>query len=458
MKQLLSHRLVPALLMLAAFAPLALSNSQSQEATAQAAKTSQAEPLPSIRTTVRQVLVPVVVTDKGHYVSDLKASDFQIFEDGTPETIVAFSADNSSSPATSTKPEAPPPTQVKATASKSAQPDNPKRTYLVLIDSLHSSFANFNNVRKALEKFFEQEHSTDSRYALMALNRQIQVVQDSTPDPALILKALSSKEFQKSILQSETSNMSFETGRFMELVTSYCKSCDCVTVPQEPEEVPLCATRTAAVRSFLTRTGERTLVLDEDFLQQLKRLVVAIAGMPTARTVIFISDGFNRFPGQEFYSILQGFIPKTSSSFSSNPRDTQSELDAILRIAVRYNVRFYTLDSRGLYTNNSFAGSSLDVSHWGTPPASVDRQTIAIARQNTDALAELADKTGGLFFENNNDLLKGIRRAFDDGRQYYTLAYVPTNKAFDDKYRTIQVKVKRKDLIVHAKPGYWATN
>jgi len=67
-------------------------------------------------------------------------------------------------------------------------------------------------------------------------------------------------------------------------------------------------------------------------------------------------------------------------------------------------------------------------------------------------------ETGGLFFENNNDLLKGIRRAFSDGRQYYTLAYVPVNKNFDGKYRTIHVEVKGKNLVVAAKPGYWATN
>lgn len=432
--------------------------SPQQIAGASASNTSENQHRPPIQTNVRQVLVPVVVIDKnGHYVPDLKASDFQLFEDTTPETIVAFSANNSGTP-----PDAMQPTTGRPalTSAASSQPltDNSKRTYLVLIDTLHSSFANFVDVRKALEKFFEQEHSSDSRYGLIALGRQNQVVQDFTPDPGSVLSALRSRQLQKSILQSESSNLGFETGRFTELVTSYCKSCDCVTVPQEPEQVPLCAARTAEVRAFLTRTGERAFVLDENFLQQLKAIVETVSSMPKARTIIFISDGFNRSSGQEFYSIFQGFIPKTRANFSLNPRDTQSELEAILRIAVRCDVKFYTLDSRGLYTTASFAGSSLDVSHWGATPASVDQQTVAVARQNTDALAELAQKTGGLFFENNNDLLKGIRTAFADGRQYYTLAYVPTDKMFNGEYRTIHVALKRKGLVVHAKPGYWATN
>lgn len=452
-------RPLPALLALFAWGSLALANSQPQQTTSPASKAPPAEHPPTIQSNVRQVLVPVVVTDKkGHYVTDLKASDFQVFENGRPETIVAFSTSNVDTANAPEASQAVQPSPAVKASSPPAQPGIPKRTYLVLIDTLHSSFANFVGVRKALTKFFEQEHSEDSRYALMALGRQIQIVQDSTPDPGLILAALRGKQLQTMILQSETSNTSFEVGRFVELVGQYCTSCGCATIPAVAEQVPLCAARTGMVRAFLTRYSERTVVLDQDFLQQLRRLVDAAASMPTARTIILFSDGFNRFPGQELYTILQGFAPNDSSSFSSNARDTQSELDTILRIAIRYDVKFYTLDSRGLYTANSFAGSSLDVSHWGVTPEAVDRQTIAVAHQNTDALSELAHETGGLFFENNNDLLKGIRRAFADGRESYVLAYVPTNKVFDGKYRTIRVVVKGKGLVVHAKPGYWATN
>ncbi len=413
----------------------------------------------SLHANVRQVLVPVVVTDKqGHYVTDLKPSDFKVFENGTPETIVAFYAENSGTPAVTAPSKPAPPAPAAKTASPQPEASaNPKRTYLILIDTLHSSFGNFSNVRKALTKFFEGEHSPDSRYSLMAVGRDIQVVQDSTPDPALILAALRSQQFQKTILQSETGNTSIEVSQFTGLVGAYCAACGCQGITPPPEAQIACPQLMSRVRSTLIRVPERNDVLAEDFLQQLKRVVNAMASMPTARTIIFFSDGFNRFPGQELYGIFQAAMPN-ERSFAVNPRDTQTELDAILRIAVRYDVKFYTLDSRGLYTNNSFVGSSLDVSNWGAPSSAIDNQTMATARANTDALSELAHETGGLFFENNNDLLKGIRRAFSDGRQYYTLAYVPANKNFDGKYRTIHVEVKGKGMTVHAKPGYWATN
>ena len=182
---------------------------------------------------------------------------------------------------------------------------------------------------------------------------------------------------------------------------------------------------------------------------------VAMTSMPTTRTIVFISDGFNRQPGNELYNALQASSPG-DKNFGFNPFDTQDLLNKVIRLAVANDVRFYTIDSRGLYTLGSLPGGGWDASHWGAPSEAIDRAVMNTARQNTDGLAELAHETGGLSFENNNDLLKGIQTAFADGRKHYVLAYVPSNKALDGAYRKIQVEVKRRNVHVNAKPGYWA--
>ena len=47
--------------------------------------------MPTLKASVRQVLVPVVVTDRrGHPVSNLHQDDFEVFEDDVPQRIVAF--------------------------------------------------------------------------------------------------------------------------------------------------------------------------------------------------------------------------------------------------------------------------------------------------------------------------------------------------------------------------------
>ena len=72
-------------------------------------------------------------------------------------------------------------------------------------------------------------------------------------------------------------------------------------------------------------------------------------------------------------------------------------------------------------------------------------------------LSEIAAATGGTAFQNTNDILGAFERAFADGREYYTLAYVPSDSNLDGKYRTIAVRVRDSKLTVRAKRGYWAT-
>jgi VWFA-related protein len=413
--------------------------------------------MPVIRTTVQQVLVPAVVTDqKGHYVPGLKPSDFQVFEDDTLQNIVsvisttsaATAFDGASPSVTGNSP---------AVRTPDAHLAIPRRTYLVCVDVLHSSFANFAQVRSALKKFFEQEESGDSQYSLVALGRQVNVIQDSTRDPAAVLSAIQSKKLLATIADSEAAGMARDMQQFRAFMKNvYCAQCACESVGSTTDS-PGCLTAKAGARGQLLSAGERTAYLDQNFLRGLNELVKATAGMPTSRTIVFISDGFNRFPGRELYAIMDGFGPK-DRSFEFNPRNTGDFLQSVLKLAVRYDVKFYTLDSRGLYTQASIAGSSFDASSGGIIQEKVDQGTMSVAHENTDALAQLAHETGGLFFENSNDLFKGIHRAFADGRESYIIAYVPKNTDSDGHYRKIRVEVKGKKYTINAKAGYWATS
>ena len=419
-----------------------------------------AQPPATFRSDVRQVLVPVVVTDKQRrHVPDLKASDFHVFEHGVQQTIVALSSrtdgvnrlteEDARDARASHIPANPPQSPVNS--------DAPLRTYLICLDTLHSSFANFDNVRGALTRLFKTEHDAGSQYALIALGRQIVVVQDSTRDAEKILAAIQSKRFLSTIQQSEASIMATDARQFTYSCGSlYCARCACdrngTTL-----DASGCSDAKGQLRSYLTSSGGRTAVLNKNFLKGLTALVKATTSMPTTRTVVFISDGFNRFPGRELYAVMDGYGPK-DRSFEFNPRDEQDQLQNVLAVALRYDVRFYTLDSRGAYTAGSAAGNSFDASFGGAAtPDKVDGNAMTVAFENSSALEELARATGGVFFENNNDMSKGLQRAFADGRDYYVLVYRATNEALDGTFRKITVKVQNKKLVVSAKRGYWAT-
>jgi VWFA-related protein len=410
----------------------------------------------TIQANVNEVLVPVVVTDKaGHHVTGMHASDFYITEDGVPQDLVSLTTSTSANELVSV----PHSRSVRANTSASnaeAVSSSPKRTYLICIDTLHSSFSNFGRVRKALQKFFDTEEAGDSQYALFALGRQIQVIQDSTRDPATILAAIASKNFMKTVNQTESAKLAHEVQQFTYFMRDiYCNRCACEAY--NTTDTPGCLAAQSQLRGYLLGFSERARILDENFYQALQTLVTAIESMPTTRTILFISDGFNRFPGRDLYAVMSGFAPK-DHQFEFNPRDTNDRLQNILKIAVNNDIRFYTIDSRGLYTGASLGGGTFDAStgEGAFIPQSVDFNAMSVAHENTDALAELAHETGGLFFENNNDLLKGIQRAFADGREYYLLAYVPKNRSEDGRFRHIAVEVNNKKLRVNAKAGYWA--
>jgi VWFA-related protein len=412
---------------------------------------------PTIKSDVREVVVPVVVTDKsGRYITHLDREDFAVLEDGIPQRIVdcrRSALTTSSTADTSSTPQAP--TVISPTTPTKV---NPKRTFLICLDTIHSSFSDFTRMRDALKQFFAQEQSDDSQYALMALGRNLHVVTDSTRDPQIILTALQSKTLLKTIHDSDASNIALEVDRFAQAVQHWCEGCQCTNAFMDlvgNDGGHSCIGLKQPVASALFSFPNRAYVTNRGFLNQLRQLVAAIAAMPTRRTVLLMSDGFNRYAGQELYDILKAFhVADPNMKF--NTLDLQPELESILRLAVRYDVRFYTIDSRGLYTHSQIPGAGFDASSPGVTNETT-QAAMSMAWFNGDAMSQLAQQTGGQFFESSNDFLKGIRTAFAAGREEYMLAYVPTNPNMDGRFRKISVEVKGKKFRIAAKAGYWAT-
>lgn len=92
----------------------------------------------------------------------------------------------------------------------------------------------------------------------------------------------------------------------------------------------------------------------------------------------------------------------------------------------------------------------------------VDMSQIEVSgtgkRLGAASLKSFAEKTGGRFIatpggQELRDAFTGI--AEELGHQY-TLSYRPANQARDGKWRTLEVKVKREDLIVRTRKGYRA--
>jgi len=69
---------------------------------------------------------------------------------------------------------------------------------------------------------------------------------------------------------------------------------------------------------------------------------------------------------------------------------------------------------------------------------------------------QFAPATGGQIFMSRNDVDKEIATSIDNGANYYTLSYEPTNKNEDAaKFRNIKIRLSNPNLIATTREGYY---
>ncbi|HEY8536797.1 MAG TPA: VWA domain-containing protein, partial [Vicinamibacterales bacterium] len=133
-------------------------------------------------------------------------------------------------------------------------------------------------------------------------------------------------------------------------------------------------------------------------------------------------------------------------------------LQQLADTALRTGTVIYAMDPRGLVTaglspmdnlnSSSSAGSVLNA-----------RERMGELLATQDAMAFLAEETGGLAVLNTNDLAGGLRRVSNDLRGYYILGYTPPSGTFAEPGKTpgirkISVRVKRPGLKVRTRKGF----
>ncbi len=393
----------------------------------------------NIKVNVRQVLVPAVVTDKeGHSVTGLTEADFKVFEDGVEQKITSFSSEHSDVSATPNHPDS-----LTAAGPAQPKPQVKRRTYVICLDMLHAGFSNFVHVREALQKLFREEQPGDSQYVVIALGRTIQVVQDTTTDPAKVVATLSGAEFKKIYQQSQQGASEFEISRFEADLQEIRSACDA--------KDPICEIQKPNLPRQARALSDHELFRTNQFASEFRAVVEQVARANGRRTLILISDGFPLAPGRVPFGLLEAYFPEFRST--QTIETVQDVMQPVFKLAVKGNVPVYTIDSRGLYTPPAFDASR------GVNVSAASRVMVelnSIATDEGQTLSEIASATGGKAFQNSNDLSAGLKQAFADGRDYYMLAYVPSNEAQDGKFRKIEVTLRNKKASVSAKRGYWA--
>jgi VWFA-related protein len=163
-------------------------------------------------------------------------------------------------------------------------------------------------------------------------------------------------------------------------------------------------------------------------LETMAKLVDYMAQLPERRMVMLASSGF-----------LVGTL--------------EAEHQKVIDHALHADVVINALDAKGLYTEDP-----PEVTR-GADQRSIIRMVQLGAKEkdlSNDIMSILATSTGGLFFQNNNDLYLGFREIGMIPEVSYLLAFSP-QEAPNGKYHGLKVRMKsRNDYVIQARPGYWA--
>ena len=137
--------------------------------------------------------------------------------------------------------------------------------------------------------------------------------------------------------------------------------------------------------------------------------------------------------------------------------ENQASMRAATNEAVRANMAIYSVDSRGLEAlppvGNAATGSLRGTAAY-TGASMQSNLQGNFGTQET--LGTLSSDTGGKFFSDSNDFAPAFQQVQHDTEAYYILGFKSTNLAKDGNFRHLTIKIKRSDVKLEYRPGYFA--
>jgi VWFA-related protein len=386
----------------------------------------------TIKTTVRQVLVDVVVTDrKNHPITGLQREDFYALEDGVPQRILYFEAHSPLADAPAEKsverPNLPANTFANSSGANKYSPLN-----VLLYDLLNTPLTDQPFAHREIVRFL-QNRTGGGRFAIFVLSDTLHLLQGFTDDERQLVAAMQGKEARphSTLFYQASGDASNASEQFAEGAAFANDSAaqNMAGRLQHMEEL--------SRRFFVERRIEKTI-------GAFAEIANFLSGLPGRKNLIWLSGSFpaNIFPGNDPLDVF--------GAWAGNRRDLKQVAD-LLTVG---QVAVYPVDIRGLTTDPFF-----DASANYRSPADFYREHMNFILQiaaEQDTMDQIAQDTGGHAFYNTNGLSDAIATSTEDGANYYTLSYAPSNTNFNGRLRKIRIHLIHSNYHLTYRHSYLA--
>jgi VWFA-related protein len=347
-----------------------------------------------VKITSKLVQFDVIVRDKqGKQVTDLAPGDFEVLQDGKPQTITNFSYVNVER---LTRPAVKPQNKDVPVPPVRTDPAGIKRVVTFIVDdgSCYTSMTGVSTARDALEKFINRQMLPGDAVAIYQTRGGSSMLQQYTPDKQLLLNIV------RKIKWYPSPGMCVVTGG---------ESFDPIQQDNNDNQV----------------MGSIGL---------MRYVVQGLDRLPGRKVVFFLSDGLPVYSGRG--SFTRAFEALRDLTDQAN----------------RASVIFHTIFAGGLGDSSMInAQDSLTIAR----NATIRQRREAETRSLRDGLFYLADETGGGYYTNRNFLDTAIEEALSLEKGYYLIAYEPDDATFKGRnFNKLEIKVKRPGLEILTRAGF----
>ena len=375
---------------------------------------------PTFRTGVNFVRVDTIVTDRqGAPVIDLTQADFEVLEDGKPQTLESFrliKVDSATPIETSGRP-------IRTRADEeTAAANEDSRIFAFFLDDYHVRLGNSMASRKPLVEFVQNSVGPNDLLLVMYPLSPIDSV-SLTRDHQSVIRILEKFEGRK---------FNYEPRNDIENRYALYPA---EVVERIRRQVSLSALEGLSVKLGALREGRKAvIVVSEGYTAMLP---------PQLRDPVATMPGLGN-PARRNPTAGENSITEDRADMAGQ-MDLQRELEDVFAAANRSNTALYTVDPRGLATGEFDINENVGL-----------RKSSESLRLTQDTLRVLADQTDGRAIVNRNDLARALKQIVVDSSAYYLLGYNSTQAPQDGKFHEIKVRVKRPGTQVRARKGYWA--